>query len=96
MSIKIKVSLDLRRLINHTEVVEVNGSTVGECLKHLVEQFPPIGDRLFSKQGLLLYVNIHVNRENAYPESLAKPVRDGDEIRITSVIGGDEAVFLTN
>jgi len=88
MSIKIKVSLDLRRLINHTEVVEVNGSTVGECLKHLVEQFPLFGDRLFSKQGLLLYVNIYVNGENAYPESLAKPVRDGDEISITNVLGG--------
>ena len=88
MSIKIKVSLDLRRLINHTEVVEVNGSTVGECLKHLVEQFPLFGDRLFSKQGLLLYVNIYVNGESAYPENLHKPVRDGDEIGIATRVGG--------
>ena len=88
MSIKIKLGLDLRRLINHAEVVEVNGSTVGECLKQLVEQFPSLEDRLFSKRGLLLYVNIYVNGENAYPENQAKPVRDGDEIHITSVIGG--------
>lgn len=88
MSIKVKISTDLRRLTNHTEVVEVNGSTVGECLKHLVEQFPLIGGRLFSKQGLLLYVSIYVNGVSAYPENLNKPVRDGDEIRIAGVIGG--------
>jgi len=89
MSIKVMISAYLQRLTNHTEIVEVNGSTVGECLKHLVEQFPPVKERLFDKQGkLFINVNIYVNGESAYPENLHKPVRDGDEIGIATRVGG--------
>ncbi len=42
MSIKIDISYPLQHLANDTEVAEVNGSTVGECLEHLVKQFPGI------------------------------------------------------
>ncbi len=89
MSIKVKISMCLQRFTNHTEVVEVNGSTVGECLKHLVEQFPLVKERLFDKQGkLFIYVNIYVNEKSVYPEQLAKPVKDGDELSIILMIGG--------
>jgi len=89
MSIKVMISAYLQRFTNHTEVVEVNGSTVGECLKHLVEQFPLVKERLFDRQGkLLIYFNIYVNEKSVYPQNLDKPVRDGDEIRIAITIGG--------
>jgi len=69
------------------EVVEVNGSTVGECLKHLVEQFPKL--KLFNKDGKLLpYLGIYVNGESAYPKQLDKPVKDGDELSIILMVGG--------
>jgi molybdopterin converting factor small subunit len=44
---------------------------------------------LFDKSGNLLnYVDIYVNGESSYPEELAKPVKDGDEIHITLIIAG--------
>ena len=68
---------------------EVDGSTVGECISHLIAQFPGIGKMLFAENGQLhAYVNIYINGEDTYPEELAKPVKDGDELHILYIIGG--------
>jgi len=89
MSVRINLHPNLHSFTNNQAVVEVNGSTVGECLSDLVEQFPQIKPMLFDKQGKLLnYVDIYVNYESSYPEELAKPVKDGDELHITLIIAG--------
>jgi len=89
MSIKIEIPSYLQPYTNNMEVVEVNGSTVGGCLNHLVKQFPGIEKMLFAKNGKLFgYVAIYVNGEDAYPKELAKPVKDGDELDILYIIGG--------
>ena len=89
MSIKIEIPSYLQPYTNNMEVVEVNGSTVGGCLNHLVKQFPGIEKMLFAKNGKLFgYVAIYVNGEDAYPEELAKPVKDGDKLHIILEIGG--------
>ena len=89
MSIKINIPSYMQSLTNNTEVVEINGSTVGECLKHLVKQFPGMKKQLFSKNGNLFEnIIISVNGESAYPEQLAKAVKDGDELNIMFIIGG--------
>ncbi len=89
MSIRIEIPSYLKPLPIGTEVVEVNGSTVGECLNRLVKQFPEVEKTLFAKRDKLhSYVNIYVNGEDSYPEELAKPVKDGDELQILHIIGG--------
>ncbi len=89
MSIKIHLDTVLSYSINSQEVVVVRGNTVGECLNHLVKQFPAIEKMLFAKNGKLLgYVSIYVNGEDAYPDELAKPVKDGDELHILYILGG--------
>lgn len=89
MSIKIDIPSYLQPFTNSLEMVEANGSTVGECLKHLVEQFPGMEKMLLAKNGKLFdYVNIYINGEDAYPDELAKPVKDGDELHILYIIGG--------
>ncbi len=89
MSIKIDIPSYLQPSTNDMEIVEVNGSTVGECLNHLVEQFPVLKEMLLTKSGeLLSLVGIYVNGEDSYPEELAKLVEDGDELRILVLIGG--------
>jgi len=89
MSIKINIASYLQPYTNNLEVVEVNASTVGECLNHLVKQFPAIKEMLFDKNGKLFsYVGIYINGEDAHPEELAKPVKDRDELYILYIIGG--------
>ncbi len=89
MGIKIDIPSYLQPYTNNMEVVEVKGNTVGECFNHLVKQFPDIRKMLFSKNGNLFeHVIISVNGENAYPEQLAKLVKDGDKLHIMFIVGG--------
>ncbi len=89
MSVKIVIPSYLQPFTKGTGVVEVNGITVGECLNHLVKRFPDIEKMLFSKDGKLhSYVGIYVNGEDAYPEELAKLVKEEDELHILYLIGG--------
>ena len=89
MSIKINIPSYMQSFTNNTEAVEVNGNVVGECLNHLVKQFPAMKKQLFSENDELFEdIIISVNEKSAYPEQLAKPVEDGDEISIVHVIGG--------
>ncbi len=89
MSITIDVSTFFRKYTNGQQVVEVYGNTVGRCLDDLVKQFPGIKQGLFDESGKLQnYIDIYVNGESAYPEVLAKPAKDGNELHIIFLIGG--------
>ena len=89
MSIKINIHRTHRQFTNGLELVELDGNTVGTCLNNLVRQFPNMGKVLFNKKGKLLNViEIYVNLKSAYPDELAKQVRDGDNIHITLMIAG--------
>ena len=71
------------------DIIEVSGNTVGECLTHLVEQYPHIKKQLFNKNGNLLgNVLISVNGVGAYPEQLAKQVNNGDELDVVFMVSG--------
>jgi len=89
MSIKVDIPYSLQYLANDAEAAEVDGSTVGECLEHLIKQFPNIKQALFDKSGKLdMFGDIYVNGESIYPAGLAKPVKDGDELYIATLVGG--------
>jgi molybdopterin converting factor small subunit len=63
-------------------VIEVNGSTVGECLENLVTQFPEIKQQLYQQSDKLQLREVHIfiNGEILYPEDLDRMVMDDDEI----------------
>jgi len=89
VSIKINIHRTHRQFTNGLELVELDGNTVGACLNNLVRQFPDMEKVLFNKKGKLLNViEIYVNLKSAYPDELAKQVRDGDNIHITLMIAG--------
>ncbi len=89
MSIKINIHKTHRQFTNGLDIVEVDGNTVGACLDNLVRQFPDMGKVLLNKKGKLLNViEIYVNLKSAYPNELAKQVKDGDNIHITLMIAG--------
>ena len=89
MSIKINIHRTHRQFTNGLDIVEVDGNTVGACLDNLVRQFPDMGKVLFNKKGKLVNViEIYLNLKSAYPDELAKQVKDGDNIHITLMIAG--------
>lgn len=90
MSVKINVSPALAHLTDDNQQVEVNGSNVGQCLNQLVARYPDIKSWLFAKDGKLnRTTEVYVNSKSSYPDELAMPVKDGDELHIiTIIIGG--------
>ena len=89
MSVKVHIHKTHRQFTNGLEIVETQGNTVGECLKDLVRQHPAMGNNVFAKNGKLSsLLEIYVNAESAYPDELAKRVKDGDAIHITLMLSG--------
>ncbi len=89
MAVKVHIHTTHRQYTNGLEVVEVKGNTVGDCLNHLVQQFPGMEKALFAKKDKLHnIVEIYVNHATAYPNELVKPVKDGDEIHLVVMLAG--------
>ena len=84
MSIKVNISrYFFGGWTNESVVAEVGGNTVGQCLNHLIKQFPAIKTEIFDYDGeVAAAARIFVNGESAFPNELAKPTRDGDVIDI--------------
>jgi molybdopterin converting factor small subunit len=79
----------LEHLTGGATSIEVIGSVVGECLDHFINRFPGAGPLLFDKSGRLLgHIELYVNDVSAFPEELARPVRDGDRISMLYLIVG--------
>ena len=49
MTIKISLHKTHRRYTDGKEIIEVEGTTVGECLKDLVKKYPPLDKEIFKK-----------------------------------------------
>lgn len=89
MAVTVKIPQFLEQFTNKEREVEVEGSTVGECLKDLVRKFPGAKEEIFDKNGgIIYYLDIYVNDESAYPDTLTKPVEDGDDISIVLMLSG--------
>jgi len=89
VAVKVNLHLTLRQFTNGQEIIEVEGTTVGECLKKVVKQYSAMESSIFAKNGKLSNtVEIYLNLQSAYPDELAKKVKDGDEIHVTLMLAG--------
>lgn len=89
MSVKIHLYSSLRRYAENRRTVDVNGSTVGECLLDLVRQYPSLSPMLFDETGGALdKVFISINLESAYREKLETPVRENDDVYLILIVAG--------
>jgi adenylyltransferase/sulfurtransferase len=89
VTVRINLSPLLSKYSDDQQEVEVDGSTVGQCLDHLVKRFPDIKQRLFNSQGELHnHIDVYVNGKSAYPEELTHPVKSGDELYILFILAG--------
>ncbi len=89
MAVKVHIHTTHRQFTNGSDVVAVEGNTVGECLSQLIKQFPGMEKALFTKRDKLLNnVEVYVNHASAYPNELAKPIKGGDEIHLVVMLTG--------
>ena len=89
MSVKVRLHPHFYELAGGQETAEVEGKSVGECLASLITRFPDLERELFGKaKKLHKYVEIFVNGKTTYPQELAFPVKDGDELTILILLAG--------
>jgi molybdopterin synthase sulfur carrier subunit len=90
MSTNIRIPTPLRKLTGENELVQAEGSTVGEILQSLDTNFPGLKDRICDEQGnVRRFVNVYLNDEDIrFLEDKATAVKDGDEISIVPAIAG--------
>ena len=89
MSIEMQLSTMFFRYADNNTSVEVEGGTIGECIHDLVRQYPKLAKVLLNKDGNLYNTyEVFLNGKSAYPNEMAKPVKDGDNLNIMPIIHG--------
>ena len=90
MSVKVRIPTPLRKFTAGQEMVNVEGSTVGEALSSLTEDHPELEPKLFSDDGAVRrFVNIFANDEDIrFQDKLDTSVQEGDQIAIVPAIAG--------
>jgi sulfur-carrier protein len=86
VTIEISLHKTHRRYTDGKEIVEVEGKTVGECLQSLVKKYPPLDKEIFKNGKLNSLIEVYLNGASAYPNELAKPVKDGDKISLVYML----------
>lgn len=89
MTVKIDAHYFIPSLTNDRDIIEVKGSTVGQCFEQLINIYPKVKDWLIGKDGEISnVVEVYLNQDSVQPEGLTKPVKDGDVIHIVMMISG--------
>ena len=89
MSVRINLPVFLQAFTDDKETMDVEGRNVGECLGVLMKVHPGVKKMLVDDKGKLhSYVGIYINGQDAFPDEMAKPVKDGDEIHVLYALGG--------
>ncbi len=90
MPTNIRIPTPLRKLTGDLDLVQAEGSTVGELLQSLDSTYPGLKERICDESGnVRRFVNVYLNDEDIrFLEERATPVKDGDEISIVPAIAG--------
>jgi sulfur-carrier protein len=80
----------LRTHAGGAKTVSADGSTVGEVLSALVEQYPGLSGQIINGDGTLhKFVNVYLNDDDVrYLAALDTPVKDSDDISILPAVAG--------
>jgi molybdopterin converting factor small subunit len=69
--------------------LEVEGKTVGECIKSILKRHPEMEKKMFGKNGALKgYVEVLANGRGTGPNELAYQVKDGDVLSVLVFLSG--------
>jgi MoaD family protein len=89
MPVSVKIPTQLREATAGDATATVDGSTVGEVLDALYEQYDELRSRIAEDGGLRRFVNVYVGGEDIrFLDGLDTPVEDGDEVTILPAVAG--------
>jgi hypothetical protein len=89
MSIDVEISSIFARYTDNRAKLKATGKTVGECLHDLVRQYPDFKNIILDENGnLISSFDVFANGESTYPQTMTRPVKDGDKLDIVLLIQG--------
>lgn len=90
MAVDVRLPTVLRSQTQGRATVTVDGSTIGDVLRALVDEYPALAGQLLNGDGTLhRFVNVYVNDDDVrYLDSLATPVKEGDEVSLLPAVAG--------
>lgn len=85
----IKIPTPLRVYTNNQAQVSVNGTTVGQALNDLTDQYPELRQHLFNGAELRNFVNVFLDDEDVrFLDGLNTEITAEDSLRIIPSIAG--------
>lgn len=88
----IKIPTPLRAYTNNQAQVDVGGSTVGEALNDLTDQYPELRQHLFNGAELRNFVNVFLGEEDVrFLDGLGTEIDSSDSLRIIPSIAGGQS-----
>lgn len=93
MAVTVLIPTTLRGFTNRRSEIELEGSTVGEILQTLTDEYPETKKAIFDEEGKLRsFVNVFVGDTNIKRlQGYETEVKDGDEIMLIPAIAGGSA-----
>ncbi|HYY29683.1 MAG TPA: ubiquitin-like small modifier protein 1 [Chthoniobacterales bacterium] len=90
MAIPVRIPTPLRKLTQNQEIVEVDGTTIGEVIESLERTYPGLKERICDDQNQIRrFVNVFLNDEDVrFLSETETQVKSGDEVSIVPAIAG--------
>lgn len=89
MSVRVKISTAHQYAANGAEFVEVEGTTISQCLKDLIRKYPALEKLMYNDvTSISDYLLVFLNGENVPHSDLDKSVKSQDEVALVMLIDG--------
>ncbi|MBI2166529.1 MAG: MoaD/ThiS family protein [Chloroflexi bacterium] len=90
MAVTVRIPTPLRRVTSGLDKVDIECTTMSECIASLDRRFPGIKERLCDEKGELRhFVNIYLNGEDVrFLKGLQTETKAGDEVSIVPAVAG--------
>lgn len=89
-TVTVRIPTPLRSATDGQSTVEVEGDTVDEALRTLVDRYPDLAENLYNEDDeLRQFVNVYVGDEDVrFGDGTETPLEPGDEVSIVPSIAG--------
>ena len=89
MSVEVKVTATLQKMVGGQRVIEGEGATVGEVIDDLERKHPGIKEMVMVDGQIHRFVNIYLNDEDVrFLSQLDTPLKEGDVLSILPALAG--------
>jgi len=89
MAIAVKVTANMKKLLDGNSTIEANGNTVRAVLDDIERRYPGFRDTVMNEGGIHRFVNIYLNDEDVrFLGQLDTPLKDGDVLSVLPALAG--------